>query len=75
MTARETDHLIKMASQILLNLGVGGDQAAVRKTAEHIEKYWTAAMRSQLLRAWRDGGGEQSPLLGDVVKLVESAKI
>ena len=72
MTARETDHLIKMAKQILRNVGVGGDQEAVRKTAEHIEKYWPAAMRSQLLRVWRDEGEDPPTLLGDVVKQVES---
>lgn len=56
MAARQIEHLVKMANQIALNLGAGHDGAAAAKTAEHISRFWTAAMRRQLIVYWRSGG-------------------
>jgi formate dehydrogenase subunit delta len=56
MAARQIEHLVKMANQIALNLGAGHDGDAAAKTAEHISRFWTAAMRRQLIEYWRTGG-------------------
>ena len=54
--ARQLDHLVKMANQIALNLGAGHDDAAATRTAQHISRFWTPAMRRQLIEYWRAGG-------------------
>ena len=56
MASRQIDHLVKMANQIALNLGAGHDDAAATRTAQHISRFWTAAMRRQLIQYWRAGG-------------------
>jgi formate dehydrogenase subunit delta len=61
-TSRQIDHLVKMANQIALNLAAWGDEETVaQKTAEHIEKFWTPAMRRELLAYQRAGGAELAP--------------
>lgn len=56
MAAHQITQLVKMANQIALNLGAGHDDAAAAKTAQHINRYWTLAMRRQLIAYWRAGG-------------------
>ena len=57
MSIGQINHLVKMANQIALNMAAWGDENAVAvKTGEHIEKFWTRAMREQLLGYWRAGG-------------------
>jgi len=56
MSARQLDRLIAMAEQIALNLGAGHDAQAAEKTASHIGRFWTPAMREHLLSHWRSDG-------------------
>ena len=56
MAAQQINQLVKMANQIALNLGAGHDDMAAAKTAQHISRYWTVAMRRQLTAYWRAGG-------------------
>jgi len=56
MATRQIEHLVKMANQIARNLGAGYDSAAAAKTAQHINRFWTQAMRRQLVAYWRSGG-------------------
>ena len=64
MTARQIEHLVKMANQIAVNLTPWGDEETVaNKTREHIEKFWTIAMREELMAYWRDGGDNVSPVV------------
>lgn len=56
MAARQVEILVKMANQIAMNLGAGYDPAAAVKTAQHISRFWTPAMRRQLIEYWRTGG-------------------
>jgi formate dehydrogenase subunit delta len=56
MAARQIDHLVKMANQIALNLGAGHDDAVATRTAQHISRFWTPAMRKELIEYWRAGG-------------------
>ena len=71
MNGQASDHLIKMANEILLNIGGGGDEEAVTKTAAHIEKFWTAVMRRQLVERGQSGGEQLPPLLADVIALIQ----
>jgi formate dehydrogenase subunit delta len=60
VSGTQLQHLVKMASQIALNLGAGrDDMAAAGRTADHILRFWTPAMRKRLLEHWRRG--EQLP--------------
>ena len=62
MTAKQVEQLVKMSNQIAQNLGAGRDQQlAANKTGEHIIRFWTPAMRAQLLEFWRGGGEGVSP--------------
>ena len=63
MSATQIDSLIRMANQIALNMAAWGDEeAVVAKVREHMEKFWTRAMREQLLEFWRAGGEGLSPV-------------
>jgi formate dehydrogenase subunit delta len=62
MSVRQIEHLVKMANQIALNLTAGGDkEAEAKRVWEHIEKFWTPAMREELLSYWQQGGEGVSP--------------
>jgi formate dehydrogenase subunit delta len=75
MPSGQVDHLVKMANQIALNLAAWGDeQAVVVKIAEHIEKFWTRAMREQLQDYWRAGGKGLSPVVCNVLKSIDEQK-
>lgn len=67
MAVTQIHQLVKMANQIALNLGAGhDDSAAAAKTAEHIIRFWTPAMRRQLV-TYRREGGEVSAVLAQVL--------
>ena len=62
MSAKQRDQLVKMANQIALNLGADRDErVAATRTGEHIVRFWTPAMRTQLLEFWRSGGEGITP--------------
>jgi formate dehydrogenase subunit delta len=75
MSARQVDHLAKMANQIAVNMAAWGDEAEVAaKTSEHIEKFWTRAMREQLLDFWRAGSEELCPVVCNVLASMDETK-
>ena len=75
MSPRQIDHLVKMANQIALNMAAWGDDEAVAgKTGEHIEKFWTRAMRGQLLDFWRAGGEDLCPVVCAVLASIDETK-
>ena len=62
MSGQQTEHLVKMANQIALNFGEQRNLTeAVRKTGEHLEKFWTRAMREQLSTYAAASGEQLSP--------------
>lgn len=71
MAARQIEQLVKMANQIALNLGAGHDHAAAAKTAQHISRFWTAAMRRQLIEYWR-AGGTVEPVVAASLEVLET---
>jgi formate dehydrogenase subunit delta len=57
MSGQQIEQLIKMANQIALNFGESRDtELAAQRTGEHLQSFWTAAMREQL-SAYAAGGG------------------
>ncbi len=62
MSGQQTEHLVKMANQIALNFGEQRNLTeAARKTGEHLEKFWTRAMREQFSTDAADCGVPLSP--------------
>jgi hypothetical protein len=59
-----------MANQIALNLGAGHDDSAAQRTAMHLQRFWTPAMRRQLAE-YRHGGGEVAPEVATALALLE----
>ncbi len=51
--------LVYMANQIARNFAVLGEEQAVAATLDHIEKFWDARMKAQLLE---HGGEGLSPI-------------
>jgi formate dehydrogenase subunit delta len=75
MSEGQINHLVKMANQIALNLAAWGDEEAVAvKTGEHIEKFWTRAMREQLLDFWRADGEDLCPVVCRVLASMDETK-
>lgn len=46
-----TDHLIKMANQIAVNLAAQGREVAIRETAQHIIDFWDPRMKAGIAAA------------------------
>ena len=62
MSAKQIDQLVKMANQIALNFGEQRNlREAAHKTAEHLDKFWTPAMRRHLSTYAQQGGEGLSP--------------
>ena len=70
MTTKQVDRLVSMANQIAMNLGAGHDDSAAQRTADHICRFWTPAMRKQLVEFWRDGG-DVTPQVADCLALLD----
>ena len=69
--ATQTEHLIKMANQIALNLGAGYDDAeAQERIRSHFSRFWTPQMRRQLTDYWREGG-ELAPVVAAALEALE----
>ena len=69
MAAKQIDHLVTMANQIALNTGAHSDAAdSTRRTADHIRKFWTPAMRKQLTEYWQSGGEELEPVVAEALR-------
>jgi len=59
MSDDNTDHLIKMARQIVLNSGLQRDaELAAERAADHIHRFWTPAMIKKLLESSDDSNSE-----------------
>lgn len=75
MAAKQIDHLVKMANQIALNTGAHSDAAdSIRRTTEHIRKFWTPAMREQLTDYWQGGGENLEPVVADALREMASTQ-
>ncbi len=62
MSPSQVRHLVQMANQIARNMAAWGDQSVVAaKTRDHMSRFWTPAMREQLLAYHQQDGEELSP--------------
>ncbi len=74
MSKQQLGHLVKMANDIARNMAGWGDQQTVaRKTAEHMTKSWTPAMRTQLVAFWLGGGEGLSAAAAEALAILDKA--
>lgn len=60
----QVEHLVKMANQIAENFAAAASEDdAVEQTAQHMRRFWTAAMRGKLLDHASRGCAGCSPLV------------
>ena len=73
MASQQLKQLIRMAEQIAANLaaGVDADTAATR-TADHLRRFWTPAMRSELLDYWQEGQEELDATVSAALAVLSS---
>ncbi len=72
MAGKQIDHLVKMVNQIALNTGARLDAVeSARRTGEHLRKFWTPAMRGQLVDYWRQGGEGLEPVVVSALEDLE----
>lgn len=68
---QQVDHLVRMANQIARNMNAWGEPDAVAaRVAEHLTKFWTPAMREQLLRYREQDGEDLAPAVEGALRLV-----
>ncbi len=71
MSDTQIQQLVKMAQQIALNMAAEGD-AQADKTAAHIHKFWTPAMRQRLVEHARASSEGLPPVVRKVVEFLDS---
>ncbi len=74
MAVSQINRLVKMAEQIARNLGAGHDDDIAReKTADHLRRFWTPAMRRQL-QDFRGRGGQVSAVVAAALAALAAAE-
>jgi hypothetical protein len=59
----DVNKLVRMANQIAENLDSGSNKGqTVDSVADHIQRFWTPGMRSQIVDHWRGQPDDLSPL-------------
>ena len=67
----DVDKLVRMANQIAANFDGGSDEAqAVASVADHIRRFWTPAMRKQIVERWRKRPDELSPRAAQAIAAI-----
>ena len=73
MTSQQEKHLLKMAEQIAANLSAGVDaETAAERTADHLRRFWTPQMRSQLAACAEEGAVEPGPTVVRALSLLSA---
>lgn len=70
----ETEHMLHKANQIALNFAAYPRPQAVGCVAEHMKKFWTPAMRKQIVLYVGVGGQGLHELAIDAVRMLEEAQ-
>ena len=66
----DTEHMIKMANQIAENFSFYDDQVA--RTADHLQRFWAARMRSKIAHHLQSGGAGLSEPAREAIRMLES---
>lgn len=61
MSANSSEHLVKMANQIVQNISETSPEAKIDSTANHIDKFWSPLMKKQIGEYITAGGEDLLP--------------
>lgn len=61
MSADSSEHLIKMANQIVQNIPAATPEARIESAAGHIDKFWSPLMKQQIAGYIAAGGENLIP--------------
>lgn len=61
MSANSSEHLAKMANQIVMNISETSPEAKIASAANHIDKFWSPLMKKQIAEYMADDGEILSP--------------
>lgn len=58
MSANSSEHLVKMANQIVLNIPAASAEEKIASAASHMDKFWSPLMKRQIGEYIASGGQE-----------------
>ena len=61
MSENSSEHLIKMANQIVQNIPAATSEARIESAASHIDKFWSPLMKQQIAEHIASGGNNLMP--------------
>ncbi|RLA39334.1 MAG: formate dehydrogenase [Gammaproteobacteria bacterium] len=61
MSANSSEHLVKMANQIVQNIPAATAEARIESAADHIDKFWSPLMKKQIGEYMSEGGENLIP--------------
>ena len=61
MSANSSEHLVKMANQIVQNIPAATAEARIESAADHIDKFWSPLMKKQIAEYMSEGGEDLIP--------------
>lgn len=61
MSANSSEHLAKMANQIVENIPAATAEARIESAANHMDKFWSPLMKKQIAKYIAEGGENLIP--------------
>jgi len=61
VSANSSEHLVKMANQIVQNIPAATAEARIESAADHIDKFWSPLMKKQIAEYMSEGGEDLIP--------------
>jgi len=61
VSANSSEHLVKMANQIVQNIPAATAEARIESAADHIDKFWSPLMKKQIGEYMSEGGEDLIP--------------
>ncbi len=61
MSANSSEHLVKMANQIVQNIPAATAEARIASAASHINNFWSPLMKKQIAEYIAEGGEDLIP--------------
>jgi len=61
VSANNSEHLVKMANQIVQNIPAATAEARIASAANHMDKFWSPLMKQQIGEYLAGGGADLLP--------------
>lgn len=72
MSANSSEHLVKMANQIVQNIPAATAEARIASATDHIDKFWSPLMKKQIGEYMTEGGEDLIPEATAALKKLSS---